>query len=82
LNRRFYCDGQELARVDNDRHFKVVIDHGKHSFRSSDKQSGIEKELRAGEEYYIRIEITTGLFKLRGRVVVMQMNRAPTKSRI
>jgi len=67
-----YCDGKELARMDNGRYFKVKLTPGKHAFRSNDKQSGIEFETKAGEEYYIRVDIATGFWKGHGRLTLLQ----------
>ena len=39
------------------------------TFRSNDKQSGIELDLKPGEKDYIRVEIATGLAKGHGRLV-------------
>jgi hypothetical protein len=66
-----YCNEVQLARMDNGRYFKVVLSPGKYIFRSNDKQSGIEMELKGGEEYYMRVEIIQGLMKQRGRLVLM-----------
>lgn len=67
-----YCDDVELARMDNGRYFTVKLAPGKHTFRSNDKQAGIEIELKGGEEYYIRVEIVPGFMKGHGRLVFMQ----------
>jgi hypothetical protein len=66
-----YCDEQEMARMDNGRYFVVQIDAGKHTFRSNDKQASIDLETKAGQKYYIRIEIASGFMKGHGRVVLM-----------
>jgi len=66
-----YCDETELARMENGRYFTVKVDPGKHTFRSNDKQSGTELDLKAGQEYFLRVEIATGLMKGHGRVVLM-----------
>lgn len=66
-----YCNEVQLARMDNGRFFKVILSPGTYTFRSNDKQSGIEMELKGGEEYYIRVEIVNGLLKQRGRLVLM-----------
>ena len=65
-----YCDDGELARMDNGRFFEVHIAPGKHSFRSNDAQSGIELEAKAGEKYYIRVEIAPGMMKGHGRLIL------------
>ena len=66
-----YCDETELARMENGRYFTVKLDPGKHSFRSNDKQSGIELEAKSGQEYFLRVEIATGFMKGHGRVVLV-----------
>jgi hypothetical protein len=66
-----FCDEIELARAENGRYFTVRLDPGKHSFRSNDKQSGTELDLKAGQEYYLRVEIAAGVMKGHGRLVVV-----------
>jgi hypothetical protein len=66
-----YCDEVQLARMDNGRYFAAMVDPGKHIFRSNDTQSGIELETKAGQEYFIRVEIATGFAKGHGRLVLM-----------
>lgn len=67
-----YCDDVELAKMDNGRYFIVKIAPGKHTFRSNDKQAGIEIDLKGGEDYYVRVEIAAGFMKGHGRLVMMQ----------
>ena len=67
-----YCDEVELARMENGRYFVVALPPGKHVFHSNDKQSGVELDIKDGQEYYIRVEIATGLTKGHGRLVVTQ----------
>jgi hypothetical protein len=66
-----YCDETELARMGNGRYFTVRLDPGKHSFRSNDKQSGMELDMKAGQEYFLRVEIAAGAMKGHGRLVLM-----------
>ncbi|HEX8735356.1 MAG TPA: DUF2846 domain-containing protein [Pyrinomonadaceae bacterium] len=66
-----YCNEVPLARMGNGRYFKVVLSPGTYTFRSNDKQSGMEIELKGGEQYYIRVEIAQGLWKQYGRLVLM-----------
>src|SRR5437660_5080931 len=63
LSPSVYCDDTELARIENGRYFSAAVDPGKHSLRSNDKQSGVELEMKAGEQYFIRVEIATGFMK-------------------
>lgn len=71
-----YCDEAQLARMDNGRYFAVKLDPGKHAFRSNDKQSGAEIELKAGQEYFFRVEIASGFMKGHGRLVMMVPEQA------
>jgi len=69
LSPSVYCDETELARMDNGRFFVVKLAPGKHVFRSNDKQSGIDADLKPGQDYYIRVEIVAGMMKGHGRLV-------------
>ena len=44
---------------------------GKHVFTSNDKQAGIDVDLKTGEDYYIRVELATGMMKGHGRLVLV-----------
>ena len=71
LSPSVYCDEGELARMENGRFFTAKLKPGKHVFRSNDKQSGIEAELKSGQDYYIRVEIAAGMMKGHGRLVLV-----------
>ncbi len=49
-----YLDGDELAHLQGDRHFSILVNPGTHAFRTS--RSEIRLECKAGEEYYLRLE--------------------------
>ena len=72
LSPSVYCDGTELARMENGRYFVVTLAPGKHVFRSNDKQSGIDVDLKSGQKYYIRVELATGFWKGHGRVISVE----------
>jgi hypothetical protein len=65
-----YCDDAQVARIENGRYFAIKLDPGMHSFRSNDAQSGVQLELAAGQEYFIRVEIALGMLKGHGRLVL------------
>lgn len=67
-----YCDDKELARSDNGKYFVVKLAKGKHAFRSSDKQAGMEIEVKGDETIYIRVELTRGILTWYGRLVLVQ----------
>ena len=66
-----YLDDSPLAKMENGRYFTVRIDPGKHVFHSNDKQAGVELDLKAGQQYFIRVEIATGFMKGHGRLVLV-----------
>lgn len=71
-----YCDEVQLARMENGRYFSLSVEPGQHSFRSNDAQSGIQLDVKAGQEYYVRVEIATGLMKGHGRLVMTAPEQA------
>jgi hypothetical protein len=66
-----YCDETELARMDNGKFFVAKLSPGKHVFRSNDKQAGVDADLKGGQDYYIRVELATGVMKGHGRLVLV-----------
>jgi hypothetical protein len=66
-----FCDEVQLARMENGRYFAANIDPGKHTLRSNDQQSGLELEAKAGQEYFVRVEIAAGMMKGHGRLILM-----------
>jgi Protein of unknown function (DUF2846) len=71
LSPSVWCDETELARMENGRYFTVTLDPGKHTFHSNDPQSGVALDLKAGQPYFIRLEIATGLMKGHGRLTLV-----------
>jgi len=49
-----YLDSSELARMQGDRYFNILISPGAHVLRAD--KSEIRLECKAGEEYYLRLE--------------------------
>ena len=76
LSPSVYCDEAELARMENGRYFTVKLEPGKHSFRSNDKQSGIDLDMKAGQSYFMRVEIATGFMKGHGRLILVAGEQA------
>ncbi len=66
-----YADDSELARMENGRFFIVKLDPGKHSIRSNDKASGIDLDMKPGQDYYVRIDIEPGVWKGHGRLTLV-----------
>ncbi|HKS76177.1 MAG TPA: DUF2846 domain-containing protein [Terriglobales bacterium] len=76
LSPSVYCDEVQLARMENGRYFSVAVDPGKHVFRSNDSQSGIELDAKAGQQYFIRLEIAAGMMKGHGRLILTAPEQA------
>src|SRR5262252_5426212 len=70
LSPSVYCDEVQLARMANGRYFALNVDPGQHQFRSNDAQSRIQLDVKAGHEYFIRVEIAAGFMKGHGRLVL------------
>ncbi len=66
-----FCDDTALARMENGRYFAAKVEPGKHVFHSNDKQSGVEIDLKPGQQYFLRVEIATGFMKGHGRLIVV-----------
>ena len=48
----------------------LALSPGKHAFRSNDKQSVVDLDLKSGQTYFIRIDIATGFWKGHGRLTL------------
>lgn len=56
-----YLDGKVLAKLDGARFFVVRLEPGTHSFHLKDKKrGGIELDFKAGETYYVRMDMREG----------------------
>ena len=55
-----FCDEIEVAHMQNGRYFLAKVDPGHHIFRSTLKESVVEMDLKAGQKYFLRVEISTG----------------------
>ena len=66
-----YCDEMELARIEHGKYFVAKLAKGKHALRSSDKQAGMEIDVKGGETIYIRVELVHGIMKYFGRLVLV-----------
>lgn len=56
-----YLDGKVLAKLDGARFFIVRLELGTHSFHLKDKKrGGIELDFKAGETYYVRMDMREG----------------------
>jgi len=67
-----YLDGEEVARMDDGKFFAIKLEPGKHRLEVNKGHSGAEIDMKAGEQYYFRIDIKPGFWKGRGEVLYMQ----------
>lgn len=61
-----YCDGKEVARMDNDRYFILLLEPGEHRIHMTQDNKRVDVKLGAGEVAFVRIRIVMGMMKGRG----------------
>jgi hypothetical protein len=76
-----YCDEHELARLESGHYFSIRLDVGKHSCRSTDGQSVVELDVKAGQTYYIRGEVVPVGGKPRGALTKMSPEQGASEAR-
>lgn len=67
-----YVDNEEVARMDDGKYFIIRLTPGKHSIEVNKGHSGAQIDMKAGEEYYFRVDIKAGFWKGRGEITYMQ----------
>ena len=63
-----FCDGVEVARMDNGRYFVLLLDPGEHRIHTTQDYKRVDLKLGAGEVAFVRVRIETGMMKGRGNV--------------
>lgn len=66
-----YVDDKQIARVGNGHHVCIRLTPASHQIRSDDKSSAISLDVKAGQEYYIRIDEEPGFWKGHGRLTLV-----------
>jgi hypothetical protein len=61
-------DGQDLLDARNGTVWKGMFKPGRYNFQMDDKKSGAELDLKAGESYFMRVDIVAGVWKGGGRM--------------
>lgn len=61
-----YCDGKEVARMDNGRYFVLLLEPGEHRIHMTQDNKRVDLKLGAGEVAFVRIRIVMGMMKGRG----------------
>ena len=66
-----YVDDKPVARVGNGRRVSIRLTPGSHIIRSDDKSSAISLDAKAGQEYYVRVDESTGFWKGHGKLTML-----------
>lgn len=65
-----YCDGVELARMDNGRFFTLKLAPGRHIIHMTSEMKGYEINMGGGQTYYFRVGIEAGMWKGQGKILL------------
>ena len=66
-----YVDGTQVARVGNGRRVTIKLTPGSHYIKSDDKGSAITLDVKAGQDYFIRLDEVQGMMKGKGKVTLV-----------
>jgi hypothetical protein len=66
-----YVDDARVGTMHNGDSIKVPVAPGEHRLYSNDKSTGIELDAKAGQTYYVRIDIQVGAWKGHGAVTLV-----------
>ena len=66
-----FVDEKDVARLQSGRNVILALTPGTHIFRSTDKKDQISVELKAGERYFVRVEVPAAAVKGHGKVTVV-----------
>jgi hypothetical protein len=71
-----FCDGVELARMDNGRFLTLRLKPGKHLIHMTDKKKGFDVNMGRDQEYYFRVGIEMGMWKGQGKLMLEDKEKA------
>ena len=60
-----------MAHLLNGDAVQVTVNPGSHKLHSNDKSTGIELDAKAGQTYFVRVDIKTGGWKGHGQVTLI-----------
>jgi hypothetical protein len=66
-----YIDDKQVVRIGDGRRCTIKLSLGTHAIRSDDKSSLISLDIKAGQDYYIRIDEDAGFWKGHGRLTLL-----------
>jgi len=81
LRPSIYIDEKDVARLQSGRGVILALAPGNHAFRSNDKQSQVDLDLKLGQTYYIRIDIAVGVLKGHGRLTLLVPEQGASESK-
>lgn len=71
-----YIDEREIARLANGRFFGVNVDPGQHVVRSTEKNSSVTLDMKAGQVYYIRLAFEPTRYTIRPETTLVRPEQA------
>jgi len=66
-----FVDDIDVAHLHNGDAVEIVVLAGPHRVNSNDKSTGIDLDAKAGQTYYIRVDIKTGAWKGHGAMTLV-----------
>jgi hypothetical protein len=71
-----FCDGTELARMDNGRYFVLRLPPGKHLVHMTKEKKGFAIDMGPGQTFYFRVGIEAGMWKGEGKLTLEDAEKA------
>jgi hypothetical protein len=69
-------DGKDLVNMGNGRIYTGFFTPGSYNFQMDDKKSGAKLDLKAGDVYYMRVDIVPGFWKGGGKLSLIDAKQA------
>ncbi len=66
-----YVDDVDVAHIHNGDAVEVTLSPGPHKVYSNDKSTGIELDAKAGQTYFVRVDIKAGMWKGHGQITLI-----------
>ncbi len=71
-----FCDGNELARMDNGRYFVIHLPPGKHLVHMTSEKKGFAIDMGPGQTFYFRVGVEAGMWKGHGKLTLQDAAEA------
>jgi hypothetical protein len=71
-----YVDDTDVAKLQSGRNVTLALPPGTHTFRSSDKKEQVSLDVKPGERYFVRIDVTLAVLKGHGKAVLVLPEQA------